>query len=129
MSSRFITFALLVTFIILNTVQATKGLDLSVFQGDVAQSAWNCLHSNGYEFAIIQALKSNGQVNQYCVHDIQRAKAAGFKYVDIYVFPDFARGVASAGGQIRSAVDYVHSNGQTFGMVWIDIEVRDSFCH
>jgi hypothetical protein len=47
---------------------------------------------------------------------------AGFGNVDIYVFPDFSRGIGSAGSQIVQAINYVRGNGQTFGMVWLDIE-------
>lgn len=101
------------------TVEATRGLDLSVFQGEVSQSSWNCLKNSGYEFAIIHAWQSTGKSNPYVNTDIARARNAGFKYIDIYVFPDFHMGIQSAGNQLKQAV---HNVTQQYGMVWIDIE-------
>lgn len=106
----------------MHQVHATLGLDLSYFQGEVSQDSWKCLHDKGYQFAIIQAYRSNGVTNPYVATDIARAKAAGFKNVDIYVFPSFAKGIASAGTQLKTAVEAARSKGQNFGMVWIDIE-------
>ena len=118
-------FLLLSTLLLLQApsgAQATLGLDLSVYQGEVSQASWTCLHQKGYRFAIIQAWLSSGKANPYVSTDIARAKAAGFQYVDIYVFPDFAKGIASAGSQIKSAVAAARAGGQNFGMAWIDIE-------
>jgi hypothetical protein len=142
MKAHQLVFVIAITLAFVSSyVLCTHGLDLSVFQGDVSAESWKCLREKGYEFAIVQALKSNGEVNPYVVHDISRAKAAGivflcvttyivfthkllgFKHVDIYVFPDFSRGIGSAGSQITSAINYVRSHGESFGMVWIDIEV------
>lgn len=58
----------------ITTVEAVRGLDLSVFQGEVSVSAWRCLRQSGYEFAIVQAYLSKGVVNPYVVTDIARAR-------------------------------------------------------
>ncbi|KAF0977292.1 hypothetical protein FDP41_003945 [Naegleria fowleri] len=100
-------------------VEATLGLDLSYFQGDVPQSSWNCLKQNGREFAIIQAQTQSGHVNPYIVNDINRAKAAGIQYVDIYIFPNVNMDPAE---QVRNTVNFVKQNGGSFGQIWIDVE-------
>lgn len=51
---------------------SVRGFDLSVFQGDVSQQAYNCLHEYGFQFGIIQAQESNGAFNQYCIDDYNR---------------------------------------------------------
>jgi GH25 family lysozyme M1 (1,4-beta-N-acetylmuramidase) len=106
----------------ITSVEAVRGLDLSVYQGEVSISAWRCLRQSGYEFAIVQAYQSKGVVNPYVVTDIARAREAGFKYIDIYIFPDFHKGIGSAASQVKEAVDFVRGHGQNFGMLWIDIE-------
>ncbi|EFC38524.1 predicted protein [Naegleria gruberi] len=102
-----------------SVANATLGLDLSYFQGDVSQSSWNCLKQSGREFAIIQAQLSTGRVNPYVANDINRAKAAGIKYVDIYIFPNINEDAAA---QVQNTVNFIKSNGATFGQIWLDIE-------
>jgi hypothetical protein len=58
----------------ITSVEAVRGLDLSVYQGEVSISAWRCLRQSGYEFAIVQAYQSKGVVNPYVVTDIARAR-------------------------------------------------------
>ena len=66
-----------------NVVEATRGVDLSYFQGNVSVASMTCLKEQGNEFIIIQATAgSSGRVNPYVVSDIIAARKAGFKYVD-----------------------------------------------
>lgn len=51
---------------------AVRGFDLSVFQGGVSQSAYDCLHKSGFQFGIIQAQESNGNFNPYAINDYKR---------------------------------------------------------
>ncbi len=44
---------------------ATTGFDLSYFQGDVSQSSFNCLKSDGYVFGIIEATAGTGGFNSH----------------------------------------------------------------
>jgi uncharacterized protein YraI len=71
-----------------------KGLDLSVFQGNVSPSTWHCLKQNGYNYAIVQAWTSLGTVNPNVNNDIARAKVEYRKcfflsslYIDLLIVP------------------------------------------
>jgi hypothetical protein len=79
-------FALIaaVVFCVVAHTTATRGLDLSIYQGNVTTSSWKCLREKGYEFAIIEAWvrMNHGSLNPYAVGDIKNAWTAGFKHVD-----------------------------------------------
>ena len=98
---------------------AIDGFDLSVFQGDVSQSAYDCLKHSGYDFAIIQAMTSQGTVNPYAANDLIRAEKAGIKYRDIYIFLNFHKDPKA---QTREAIQAMRNHGAKFGQVWFDIE-------
>lgn len=78
---RIVSVAFLVSLLV-SCSNATLGLDLSFYQGDVQQSTWNCLHGQGYSFAVVQVWEESGKLNQYAANDIKRAYAAGFAHVD-----------------------------------------------
>lgn len=59
------------------------GLDLSSWQGNVTQQAFNCLRQSTFkDFAIFQAWRSSGTPNPYVNDDIKKARAAGYKHID-----------------------------------------------
>ena len=109
----------LLALCLVSSAHAFSGFDLSVFQGDVPQSAYNCLKSSGYDFAIIQAMTSAGTVNPYAANDLKRAAAAGIEYRDMYIFLNFRKDPAA---QTREAIQNLRDNGAAFGQVWFDIE-------
>lgn len=98
---------------------AITGFDLSVFQGDVSQSSYDCLKKSGYNFGIIQVLTSPGTINPHAANDLKRAKAAGIEYLDAYIFLNFRKDPAA---QTRESIEYLRNNGAPFGQVWFDIE-------
>eukprot|EP01124_Arcella_intermedia_P007760 TRINITY_DN147_c0_g1_i5.p1 TRINITY_DN147_c0_g1~~TRINITY_DN147_c0_g1_i5.p1 ORF type:complete len:214 (+),score=13.68 TRINITY_DN147_c0_g1_i5:52-693(+) len=95
---------------------ATKGVDVSQL---VSTSAWSCLASSGYSFAIIRGYRSGGSVDANVVTNIRNARSAGFSYVDVYLFPCVPCG--NAAGQMSDLVNAI--SGQNYGMIWIDVEV------
>ena len=92
--------ALTLLCLLLQGSLATDGLDISIYQGAVSGSTWSCLHSSGFDFAIVQVrlnkclvqLPTNVQVydggsaNKDCVGNVEAATSAGFAHVDIYAF-------------------------------------------
>ena len=66
----------------INTVQATKGVDVS----DLVNN-WSCLKSSGYDFAIPRGYCSYGGVDSNINRNIANAHNAGIQFVDVYMFP------------------------------------------
>lgn len=65
------------------TVDAqTYGVDISQYVGD-----FSCLKSQGLDFAIPRAWCSYGGLDGNAAGNIANARAAGFQYVDVYMFP------------------------------------------
>jgi len=66
------------------STEATKGIDVST---SVSTSAFQCLIDNGYDFLIVRAYRSVGKPDSNAVHTIESAIQAGFRYIDVYMFP------------------------------------------
>merc|ERR1711988_403533 len=77
--------ALTLLCLLLQGSLATDGLDISIYQGAVSGSTWSCLHSSGFDFAIVQVY-DGGSANKDCVGNVEAATSAGFAHVDIYAF-------------------------------------------
>uniref|UniRef100_A0A6B2LI18 lysozyme n=1 Tax=Arcella intermedia TaxID=1963864 RepID=A0A6B2LI18_9EUKA len=101
---------------LLASSSATTGVDVSQL---VSTSAWSCLASSGYSFAIVRGYRSGGSVDPNVATNIQNARSAGFSYVDVYLFPCVPCG--NAAGQMSDLVNAI--SGQNYGMIWIDVEV------
>eukprot|EP01095_Lingulamoeba_sp_RSL-Kostka_P016016 TRINITY_DN761_c0_g1_i1.p1 TRINITY_DN761_c0_g1~~TRINITY_DN761_c0_g1_i1.p1 ORF type:complete len:238 (-),score=54.37 TRINITY_DN761_c0_g1_i1:816-1469(-) len=102
---------------------ATKGFDLSYFQGAVTQSAFDCL-SGTYDFGIIEATAGTGGYNNNLQSDVSKCKAAGMN-CDVYIFPDTSQNAASS---ITTIVNKMISEGVlTNNMIWMDIESTASW--
>jgi len=93
------------------------GLDLSYYQGNVSASSFVCLRNMGYQFAVLQARRSSG-LNQYILGDIKNAWAAGFKYVDVYIFPTVNGN--DPYNQVIQTLDFL--GNARYNRVWLDIE-------
>ncbi|KAL0217071.1 hypothetical protein RCL1_007554 [Eukaryota sp. TZLM3-RCL] len=117
------TYALVL--LLIAAALATKGFDLSYFQGDVPQSAFTCLANSGFSFGIIQSQRSTGLANPYAPNVYRRAKKAGIANVDFYLFPSVKEDGAT---QARRNVQWLMSEGVlTNNMIWIDIEEKRLF--
>lgn len=62
--------------------QATYGVDVSQYV-----SSFSCLKGAGFDFAIPRAWCSYGGFDSNVKANIANARAAGFQYVDVYMFP------------------------------------------
>lgn len=77
-------WALVMCGVVLAPVNATLGLDLST---STSSSAFSCLKNAGYSFVIVRAYQSFGEPDRAASATIANAKAAGFDYIDVYMFP------------------------------------------
>jgi len=98
----------------------TLGVDISSYQGAVAQSTFECFAQNGKEFLIIQVWQGGYEINANFAGNYDRAKAAGIQYIDAYAFicnncaGNTACNIcASIKGNLPSGFS---------GQVWLDIE-------
>ena len=91
---------------------------------EYTQDQWNCLKGKGYEFAVIRCYRSLGSVDPNCASSVQKARAAGFKKIDIYAFPDIETDAAQ---QMKDLKAHVDANNITFGKLWLDIEMKDPY--
>eukprot|EP01112_Ceratiomyxa_fruticulosa_P020680 TRINITY_DN7129_c0_g1_i5.p1 TRINITY_DN7129_c0_g1~~TRINITY_DN7129_c0_g1_i5.p1 ORF type:complete len:219 (-),score=33.28 TRINITY_DN7129_c0_g1_i5:92-748(-) len=98
-------------------VFATYGLDLSQA---TSQASFDCLHQNGYDFAVVRCYQSVGRVDPNCGDSVNRAWASGMAHVDVYLFPCFSCG--NPAGQVSATISYLRNNNVKFGMLWFDIE-------
>lgn len=64
--------------------EATQGIDVSTL---VYPNTFECLKNNGYEFLIVRGYRSVGSPDPDAIHTIANARQAGFKYIDVYMFP------------------------------------------
>lgn len=64
--------------------RATLGVDVSTL---TYPTAFKCLKNAGYEFVIVRGYQSLGHPDPEAIHTIANAREAGFKYIDVYMFP------------------------------------------
>jgi len=118
MTGSYLLLVLIVTLCYFSApVFAVYGLDLSAA---TSQASFDCLKSNGYDFAVARAYQSIGRVDPNVATSVNRAWAAGFSHVDVYLFPCFSCG--NPASQVSTTVSYLRNNNIKFGMLWFDIE-------
>ncbi|KAL9644452.1 hypothetical protein ABK040_016579 [Willaertia magna] len=103
---------------------AVLGVDMSLQQCQSASlSNWQCLRNQGFEFAIIEAWNGGYQYNANIKKCVDDARAAGFKYVDVYAFmcPN-CRGNNPASTAVNYMLGRLHNEGVNYGQLWVDVE-------
>jgi GH25 family lysozyme M1 (1,4-beta-N-acetylmuramidase) len=99
-----------------------EGFDLSVHNGNVSQTIYNCLEKTS-QFAILHGWRSLGAPNPFVIDGIIRVRKSGIQNIGIYVFLKFSMNPRE---QIKQTVDFiVHRGKQTFNIIWLDIEGRN----
>eukprot|EP00118_Oscarella_pearsei_P000054 m.4085 g.4085 ORF g.4085 m.4085 type:complete len:239 (+) comp10183_c0_seq1:76-792(+) len=101
-------------------LSGVMGVDVSAV---VSRSAFECLKSTGYSYAIVRAHHSNGGVDKNAPTTIANAWAAGFSHVDAYLFPCYRCG--DPAGQASETASYLKNQGTRYGTLWLDIESND----
>ena len=64
--------------------ESTGGVDVSTY---MSESDCACLKRNGNDFLIMRAYRSTGEPDPNAPGTIANCKAAGFQYLDVYLFP------------------------------------------
>lgn len=89
------------------------------------QAQWDCLRGKGYEFAVIRCYRSLGSVDPNCAETVLKARAAGFKRIDLYAFPCYKCG--DPAGQMKALRAHVDAKNISYTYLWLDIEMRDPY--
>jgi hypothetical protein len=112
---------LLTIFVVLSvslyTVNCVLGVDVSQL---FPTTAFQCMKSNGYEFAIIRGYCSYGGVDHNVVQSLTNAKNAGL-ITDIYMFPCRGKSATAQVDEMMNAIP-----GNLYGMIWLDVETNPS---
>ena len=112
---------LLSIFVVLSVSLYTANCVLGV---DVSQlfptSAFQCMKSNGYGFAIIRGYCSYGGLDRNAVQSLTNAKNAGL-ITDIYMFPCRGKSATAQVDEMMNAIP-----GNLYGMIWLDVETNPS---
>jgi hypothetical protein len=79
-----------------------------------------CLRNSGYVSAIPRGYCSYGGVDRNMASNVNNAHAAGFQYVDVYLFPcpTCSKSAATQFNELWNAFTGIKS----VGMVWLDVE-------
>ena len=131
------TILLLTTLcIVAQSVLAIRGVDMSLVQCQTATaSSWQCLKNSGFDFgmfspfhfltptAIIEVWNGGYQYNEKIRECVGNARAAGFKYIDLYAFmcPN-CRNNYPAANAIDTMLSKLNEQSVEYGQLWLDIE-------
>ncbi|KAL5477263.1 hypothetical protein EMCRGX_G024032 [Ephydatia muelleri] len=99
-----------------SSANSTYGVDIS---SPISETTFSCLIGDGFTFAIVRAYESSGTPDKNAPATIANARAAGMKYVDVYLFP-CPKCSKTASQQVEEMMQSL--KGSDYGMVWLDIE-------
>ena len=90
-------------------------------QGNVSQATLECLLGSHFEYAIFECWRESdgGSFWTECVENIANAWAAGFKYVDVYMYPERSRDPAQ---QAIELLANLTMNGVKYRSIMLDLE-------
>ena len=119
MLSRILFFIALQIIIEIQISSATQGFDASVA---ISQASMKCLKSNNYEYGIIRAYHSYGDIDKNACQTLKNGEAEGIKYLDIYMFPCVSNceNKKNASIQVKEMIEGMA--GCPYQMIWVDIE-------
>ena len=112
-----LAFFLLVSLATVCSALNYRGVDVSQ---PASVSAFQCLKSDGYSFAVVRAYQSSGHVDPNAVQTMMNAHEGGMSHVDAYLFPCPTCGTPSAYQQMEDTVNALKN--VEYGMLWLDIE-------
>uniref|UniRef100_A0A914DMV7 Lysozyme n=1 Tax=Acrobeloides nanus TaxID=290746 RepID=A0A914DMV7_9BILA len=88
----------------------------------VSVSGFQCLMNHGFTFYIGRVWEEVCAPDNNGVQNIKNARAAGWKWVDGYIFPSHRGGCGGGAAQMAAAVNNLRSKGAEIGQLWLDIE-------
>eukprot|EP01100_Stratorugosa_tubuloviscum_P015368 TRINITY_DN8780_c0_g1_i1.p1 TRINITY_DN8780_c0_g1~~TRINITY_DN8780_c0_g1_i1.p1 ORF type:complete len:226 (-),score=111.78 TRINITY_DN8780_c0_g1_i1:127-804(-) len=110
--------------ICINFSESTIGVDISLFECDsISKNDWDCLISNGFTFAIIEAWNGGYQLTPEIARCVSDAWTAGMHHVDVYVFmcPNCV-GNNPPAQAVNTILKSLAQQNVTYGMLWFDVE-------
>jgi len=99
---------------------AAHGIDIATFMGPYSVSQWQCLHSHGIDFAIIEIWRGHHQLADHFPIDYLTAKSVGIYQVDAYAYI-CNNCPGNTAENICSNILNIVPNGFD-GMLWLDVE-------
>lgn len=90
-------------------------------QGNISISTFECLLEHNFEYAVIECWveKYDGTFWSECVDNIANARAAGFEYVDVYMYPERYRDPSD---QATELLANLTANNVQYNNIMIDVE-------
>ncbi|KAF0500234.1 glycoside hydrolase family 25 protein [Gigaspora margarita] len=93
---------------------------------------FNCALNKGYQRAILRGYREiyGGQIDPDFLQNYNNAIAAGYKYIDVYMFPSATKSTNNKTNktpqqQVRELVNFIHTNHIVVQTLWLDIEKAD----
>ncbi|VDM74790.1 unnamed protein product [Strongylus vulgaris] len=83
----------------------------------MSSSTFTCLKQNGYSFFIARAWESVGNYDETGIQNIKNARAAGWQYVDAYIFPCLKSSCASPAAQAMGVNWGIYTNNNNWGSI------------
>ena len=104
---------------------ATSSLSTTGWDGiqSCNSGCFQCLQQNGLEFFVARVWESIGDYDETGIANIKAARAAGWQYVDGYIFPCLKSSCAPPENQIEATVNRLTAEGAQYGMLWLDLEI------
>ncbi len=108
-------------FVLALVVAGARGASLGVdFAGPMPLDKAKCLVQHGYgDFGIVRAWHSYGAFDTDVPASVASLWQAGFKSVDVYMFPCPTRSIST---QVREMVGNLTAQRVNYGWIWLDIE-------
>lgn len=90
-------------------------------QGSVTVNTLQCLLESNFEYAVFECWRESGGGSfwQECVANIENSWIAGFKYVDVYMYPER---YAEPTAQANQLLGNLTLNNVRFGSIMLDVE-------
>lgn len=100
-------------------------IDIGWPQGNVSVDTFKCLHDErGFVYTTIECWRNTGDGTWFndCVQNVENAWTAGYKYVDVYMFPQRH---ADPAVQATQLLGNLTAHNVRYGAVMLDIEGDD----
>ncbi|TMS34175.1 hypothetical protein L596_001814 [Steinernema carpocapsae] len=111
--------ALAIVALCVQSIAATTGIDAIQ---EISVNGFHCLRNEGYKFFIGRVWTSTGHFDLTGMNNIKRAREAGVKYVDGYLFPCLRVACGSGNAQVQKTINKLRQEGSKIGTLWLDVE-------
>ena len=105
----------MIVILLITASLCTFGID---FENNLGVSEFACLKTNNIDLLVIRGYRSFGALDPYVNSNIKNARAAGYKSIDVYMFPCVKCG--NPKGQVDTMISGIT---ELYNMIWVDIEI------